>query len=223
VEVAVVSPEHVPFERVFGAELGAFIQKLHEDHGVRFHLGTVPARLENGEVVLAKGDRLPADLVLVGVGVTPRITLAEAAGLDVDRAVLVDEHLETSCPGIFAAGDIAAFPNALTGERVRIEHWTVAERQGQVVAANMLGRKQRFDSAAFFWTEQYGVTIRYVGHTSSWDEAAVEGEIGEAGGIVRYKRNGKHLASASINRDHKLLEDELELEKAARSASKQDA
>jgi NADPH-dependent 2,4-dienoyl-CoA reductase/sulfur reductase-like enzyme/nitrite reductase/ring-hydroxylating ferredoxin subunit len=218
VEVSVVSPEHMPFERIFGAELGSFIQKLHEDHGVRFHLGTVVARFEDGAVVLASGERLPADFVLVGVGVVPRITLAEAAGFDVDRAVLVNEHLETSCSGIFAAGDIASYPNPNTGERMRIEHWTVAERQGQVAAANMLGLKQRFESAPFFWTEQYGVTVRYVGHAKDWDDAAVDGEIGTAGSVIRYRRGGKHLATASINCDHNNLEDELRLE-----GSKQDA
>jgi len=220
VEVAVVSPEHMPFQRVFGPELGAFIQKQHEDHGVRFHLGTVTARFEDGAVVLADGGRLPADFVLVGVGVVPRISVAEAAGLDVDHGVLVDECLETSCPGIFAAGDIAAYPDALTGARVRIEHWAVAERQGELAAANMLGGKERFRSAPFFWTDQYGVIIRYVGHATAWDKAAVDGEIGGESFVLRYSQGGRHLASASFNRDHEILEDELQLERAMSTSSR---
>jgi NADPH-dependent 2,4-dienoyl-CoA reductase/sulfur reductase-like enzyme len=212
VEVTVVSPEQIPFERVLGPELGRFVQQLHQDHGVRFRLGTVPARFDRGCVTLATGEELPADFVLVGIGVTPRTQLAEAAGLDVDNGVWVDEHLETRSPGIFAAGDIAAYPHPRTSERVRIEHWTVAERQGEVAAANMLGQEQKFDSAPFFWTEQYGVPVRYVGHGVGWDEVRVDGTLGDEGGVLRYYRNGSHIASASINRDREILEDELRLE-----------
>jgi NADPH-dependent 2,4-dienoyl-CoA reductase/sulfur reductase-like enzyme/nitrite reductase/ring-hydroxylating ferredoxin subunit len=212
VEVTVVSPEQMPFERVLGPELGRFVQQLHQDHGVRFRLGTVPARFDRGCVTLATGEELPADFVLVGIGVTPRTQLAEAAGLDVDNGVWVDEHLETRSPGIFAAGDIAAYPHPRTSERVRIEHWTVAERQGEVAAANMLGQEQKFDSAPFFWTEQYGVPVRYVGHGVGWDEVRVDGTLGDEGGVLRYYRNGSHIASASINRDREILEDELRLE-----------
>lgn len=212
VDVTVISPEKTPFERVFGQELGRSLQKLHEDHGVRFHLGNVAARFENGEIVLATGARVPADFVLVGVGVTPRAALAEAAGLTVSNGVWVDEHLETSCPGVFAAGDIAAYPDPLTGERVRIEHWTVAERQGQIVAANMLGARESFASAAFFWTEQHGVTVRYVGHATSWDEIRSDGGIDTEDCLLRYYREGKHLASATIKRDKANLNDELALE-----------
>lgn len=212
VDVTVISPEHAPFERVFGLELGRALQKLHEDHGVRFHLGNVAARYENGEVVLAEGTRLPADFVLVSVGVAPRTALAEAAGLSVDNGVWVDEHLESSRPGVFAAGDIAAYPDPVTGERVRIEHWTVAERQGQIVAANMLGAGSSFASAPFFWTEQHGVTVRYVGHAASWDDVRSDGTIDTEQCLVRYYREGKHLASATINRDEANLNDELSFE-----------
>jgi NADPH-dependent 2,4-dienoyl-CoA reductase/sulfur reductase-like enzyme len=215
VEVTVVAPGSVPFERVLGAELGGFIKKLHEDNGVRFHLGTVAARFDGGAVALANGASVPADFVLVGVGVTPRTALAEAAGLNVGDGVTVDEHLETSCPGIFAAGDIASFPNRLTGGRSRIEHWAVALRQGQVAAANMLGLGRTFDSAPFFWTEHYGVAIRYVGHAPEWDEVRIEGKVSSEGCVLRYYRDGRHVASASINRDKENLEDELRLERAA--------
>jgi NADPH-dependent 2,4-dienoyl-CoA reductase/sulfur reductase-like enzyme/nitrite reductase/ring-hydroxylating ferredoxin subunit len=212
VEVTVISPETTPFERVFGRELGELLQKLHQDHGVRFRLGSVAARFENGELLLANGDRVPADFVLAGIGVAPRTTLAEAAGLTVANGVWVDEHMETSSPGTYAAGDIAAYPDPLTGERVRIEHWTVAERQGQVAAANMLGERRRFDSAPFFWTEQHGLTVRYVGHAGSWDEATPGGPVSADECVLRYRRDSAHLASATINRDRTNLEDEVELE-----------
>lgn len=215
--VTIVSPEHIPFERLFGPEIGQFVQKLHENHGCKFHLGTVAARFESPALMLADGSRITADLVLVGVGVTPRTSIAQAAGLEVDNGIWVDKHLETSCSGIFAAGDIAAYPDRLTGDRVRIEHWAVAERQGELAAANMLGLSLQFDSAPFFWTEQYGVSIRYVGHASDWDEARVDGDITTDRWLVRYYQRGKHLASASINRNRESLEDEIRIEEAMRT------
>lgn len=214
VEVDVVSPEHIPFERVFGTDLGRFLQQLHETNGVRFHLGTAVGRFDDGAVSLASGTRLPADFVIVGIGAQPRTGLAEAAGLDTGNGVHVDRFMQTSAPGVFAAGDIAGYPDPTTGERVRIEHWAVAERQGETAAANMLGLEQSFASAPFFWTEQYGFSVRYVGHAADWDEARVEGEIGPDGFVVRYFSAGRHLATASVNRDRENLEDELKLEAA---------
>ena len=211
-EVDLVSPEQVPFERIFGTEFGTFIKTLHEQHGVRFHLGTVVAALTSNGLLLANGESIAADIILVGVGVVPRTGLAEAAGLDTGNGVWVDEYLQTSCTDIYAVGDIAAYPDPITGERSRIEHWTVAERQGQTAAANMLGLERKFSAAPFFWTEQLGVAIRYVGHAPDWDDARIDGEVGADGCIVRYYRAGKHLASASINRDRDNLEDELRLE-----------
>jgi NADPH-dependent 2,4-dienoyl-CoA reductase/sulfur reductase-like enzyme/nitrite reductase/ring-hydroxylating ferredoxin subunit len=212
VEVDIVSPEHVPFERVFGAEIGTFLQRLHEDKGVRFHLNTVAAALDGGTLALANGKSLPADFVLLAVGVSPRTALAQAAGLEVEGGVLVDEFLETSAPGVFAAGDIAAYPDPATGERIRIEHWAVALRQGQTAAANMLGLRRPFRAAPFFWTEQYGLSVRYVGHARDWDEVRVDGDIGEDGFLARYFAQGTHRASASVNRDRESLEDELQFE-----------
>lgn len=216
-DVEIISPEHVPFERVFGHEIGAFLMGVHEAKGVRFHLGTVAAHCDESGVSLASGETIAADFILVGVGVLPRTQIATAAGLTVDDGVWVNEYLETSSPGIFAAGDIAAYPEPITGERTRIEHWTVAERQGTTAAANMLGLKKRYSSAPFFWTEQHGVTVRYVGHARDFDETRVEGKIGtgDAGFVVRYYREGKHLASATVNRDRDCLEDELKLETAS--------
>jgi NADPH-dependent 2,4-dienoyl-CoA reductase/sulfur reductase-like enzyme/nitrite reductase/ring-hydroxylating ferredoxin subunit len=214
VAVTISGPERVPFERVLGAEIGGFLQRLHEANGVRFHLGTVAAGFAGGEVTLADGERLSADFLLLGIGVQPRIALGEAAGLNTGDGLLVSDMLETSAPGIYAAGDIAAFPDPVTGEPTRIEHWVVAERQGQTVAANMLGHGKRFAAVPFFWTEQYGRSLRYVGHAAGWDEVKIDGEVGEGGFIARYFGGGRHLASAALNRDRDCLEDGHRLEQA---------
>ncbi|HEX8840934.1 MAG TPA: FAD-dependent oxidoreductase [Sphingomicrobium sp.] len=213
VEVTVVAPEHVPFERVFGAEIGGWLQRLHEKNGVRFHLGTVASSLEGRQLKLANGESVEADFVLVGIGVRPRAELAQAAGIPADGAVPVDAFLETSLRGVFAAGDIAAYPDALTGEPVRIEHWVHAERQGQIAAANMLGQRKRFDAVPFFWTEQFGVALRYVGHASSWDRVEVDGDIEGGDFIARYYEGGDHRASAAVGRDLEILEDERGFER----------
>ena len=163
-------------------------------------------------VMLGGGETITADFVIVGIGVRPRTALAESAGAAINNGVTVDEYLETSLPGIYAAGDIASYPGPLAGEPVRIEHWVVAERQGQVAAANMLGHRKRFDSAPFFWTEQYGVPLRYVGRASGWDAVTCEGDFKRGSFIARYFVDGTHYATATVGRDVENLEDELRLE-----------
>ena len=216
IEVHVVGPDARPLERVLGAELGDLIRKIHEDQGVIFHLGDSATAIDGGRVTLKNGTTLPADLVITGIGVRPRVQLAERAGLKIDRGVVVDAYLETSVPGIFAAGDIARWPDAQTGENTRIEHWVVAERHGQTAARNMLGQKQRFADAPFFWSEHYDTPIRYVGHAEKWDELAVEGDVQSRDCLVRYRQNGRTLAAASIARDLANLKEELSLERAPR-------
>ena len=219
VDVDLVSVEEVPLQRVFGSEMGTHLQALHERNGVRFHLSSVVSGFDGAYLTTGEGQTIEADFVLLGIGVRPRTKIAEAAGATCGNGVLVDEYLETNLPGIFAAGDIAAYPDPLSGERARIEHWVVAEQQGQVAAGNMLGARERFDHAPFFWTEQFGVPIRYVGRTSGWDAVTLEGDLDSGSLIARYFAEGRHCATASIGRDRDNLEDEQMLEHRVTAAA----
>lgn len=211
-DVHVVAPEKRPMERILGPQLGDLIRSLHEEHGVIFHLDNTASGIEGTRVKLADGTTLEADLVVIGVGVRPRTQLAEAAGLKIDKGVVVDAYLETSTPGIFAAGDIARWPDIHTGEAIRVEHWVVAERQGQTAARNMLGAREKFTSVPFFWSQHYDVPINYVGHAERWDEIAVEGNVQAKDSLLRFKRGGRTLAVASIYRDIESLKAEAEME-----------
>jgi NADPH-dependent 2,4-dienoyl-CoA reductase/sulfur reductase-like enzyme len=209
-EVAVVAPEAVPLERVMGLQLGKFIKALHEEKGVKFHLGRKPASIGEKEVKLDDGTVVPADVVVMGVGVRPNTALAEAAGLKVDKGVVVDACLRTSAPNVYAAGDIARFPFAAAS--ARIEHWVVAQRQGQAVARNMLGGGEPFRAVPFFWSQHYDVPVNYVGNSEGFDAVTVSGSIEKRDCLVAYKKGGKVVAVASIyrDRDSLLAEDALQ-------------
>jgi NADPH-dependent 2,4-dienoyl-CoA reductase/sulfur reductase-like enzyme len=207
----VIAPEEHPLEKVFGRELSDLVLEAHARKGVRLHLSAKVARIEDRQVVLVGGERIDADIVVVGIGVEPRVQLAEAAGLALDRGVLVDSRLQTSDPDIFAAGDIARWPHPRTGENIRVEHWVVAERQGQVAVANMLGRDEAFTVVPFFWTKHFDLSIRYVGHAETWDETLVEGDLAHRG-LVRFRRAGRDIAVATVERDKDSLGAELTME-----------
>jgi len=214
IEVHVVAPEKTPMERILGPDMGKFVRSLHEEHGVVFHLEETATAIDGKRVKLKGGATLDADLVVVGVGVRPRLALAEKAGLTLDRGVAVNEYLETSAAGIYAAGDIARWPDPHTGENIRVEHWVVAERQGQTAALNMLGEREKFSAVPFFWSQHYDIPINYVGHAEKWDEIAVEGDIAAKDCLLRFKRGGRVLAVASIFRDVESLEAEVAMERA---------
>jgi NADPH-dependent 2,4-dienoyl-CoA reductase/sulfur reductase-like enzyme len=214
IEVHVVGREAVPMERILGLEVGNFIRNLHEKNGVKFHLGTTAISIDDRSVTLTSGESIQADLVVVGIGVRPQTELAQRAGLATDRGVIVDEYLEASAPRIFAAGDIARWPDRLTGERIRVEHFVVAERQGQTAARNILGRGVRFDAVPFFWTEQYDFGIAYVGHAERWDKTEIDGSLEARDCTISYWHARKKLAVAVVHRDLEGLRAEVEFEKA---------
>jgi apoptosis-inducing factor 3 len=215
VEVHVVAQEERPMEKILGPDFSRLVQRIHEEHGVVFHLRNTGTGVEGKRMTLTGGSVLEADLIVAGLGVRPRLGLGEAAGLRIDRGIVVDAFLETSAPGIFAAGDIARWPDRLTGQAIRVEHWVVAERQGQTAALNMLGRREAFDAVPFFWSQHYDVPINYVGHAERWDDLVVEGDIAGKDGLVRMLRAGRTLAVASIFRDLESLEAEVSLEREA--------
>lgn len=202
-EVHVVSPDPAPLARVLGTELGAFIRALHEEKGVSFHLQRKPQAIDEHAVTLDDGTVIPADLVVMGVGVRPNTALAEAAGLAVKSGVLVDEYLKTSAPNVYAAGDIARYP--VDGGDARIEHWVVAQRQGQLVAKNLLGAAEPVRFVPFFWSQHYDVAINYVGHAERWDSLEIAGSIADKDCLIGYRREGQIVAVASIFRDRASL------------------
>lgn len=211
-EAHVVAPEAIPMERVLGREIGELVRSVHAARGVHFHLGTTPIAIDAAGVTLKAGAKVPADMVVIGVGVRPNLALAETAGLALDRGIAVNEYLETSVAGIFAAGDLARWPDPHTGEKIRVEHWVVAERQGQTAARNMLGRRERFDAVPFFWSMHHDMSILYVGHAERWDQIEIDGQVGNQDCRVTYRRAGRVLAVATIGRDLESLQAEVALE-----------
>ncbi len=213
VDVTVVAPEAIPFVRVLGEDIGRTLLARHEREGVRFHLGRTIKQINERDVVLDNDEILAADLVLLGVGVRPVTALAESVGLRMDKGVIVNEFLETSAAGVYAAGDIARYPDPRSGELIRIEHWVVAQRQGQAAARNMIGKRKAFTAVPFFWTAQYDVTVSYVGHAAAWDSAQVQGSVEDLDCSVAYLHDGRVRAVATINRDRESLRTEVAFER----------
>ena len=216
-EVAVVGRDLVPLGKVLGTEMGNLVRETHEAHGVKFHLGRTPAAIHEQYVQLDDATKLECNFVVIGIGVRPDIHLAEEAGIATDNGVLVNEFLETNIPGIFAAGDIARWPDPRAG-RIRVEHWVVAQRQGQTAARNILGARESFTKAPFFWSNHFDLHIHYVGHGSSSDDASVSGDLKNKAGSVIFRSNGKLNAVASVGRDFENLEAEAALERGGQFA-----
>lgn len=212
VAVTVVAPEDIPLARIMGDEVGRWVQALHEEHGVVFRLGMTAKSIEKDGVVLADGTRLDADFVVIGTGVRPNTKLAEEAGLRVDAGIVVDEKLQTSAEGIWAAGDVARWPDRASGRQLRVEHWVVAERQGQCAARNILGTPEPFADAPFFWSAHYDVVIAYVGNSVGFDSVEVSGSLAERNATVSYREKGRLAAVATVFRDLDSLRAEVEME-----------
>lgn len=216
-EVHVVAPEPHPLSKIMGVELGEFVRGLHEQNGVRFHMGRTASHIDAGLVTLGSGEEIAADLVVAGIGVRANDELAALAGLPVERGIVVDEYLETRVPGIFAAGDAARYPDPRAGDHIRVEHWVVAQRMGQTAARNILAgadvtSRQRFDAVPFFWSRHYDVSISYVGHAEWWDEVHIDGSLDRHDATVSFRAEGTTLAVATVGRDRASLEAEVAME-----------
>lgn len=206
-EVTIVAPDSTPFERILGRQIGRLFQDIHEEQGIKFKLGRSVSGFD-GEakvtaVVLEEGERLDCDLVVVGIGVKPNTDLFEGLMLHNDGGVIVDEHMRAA-EDVYAAGDIAYFPNPLTGERQRIEHWRTAMQQGRIAAHNMAGKKTPYESVPFFWTRQFDSGLLYVGHAQRWDEIVYHGDVAKRDFLAFYVQDNRVLAVAGMNRDREM-------------------
>jgi len=193
--------------------VGALIKQVHEERGTVFHLGHTVTAIGDKAVTLASKQTLDADLVVVGIGVRPAVALAQAAGARVDNGIVVDAHLETSLPGVYAVGDVARYPDPRSGRMVRIEHWVHAERMGEALARNLVGPRRPFDAVPFFWSVHHDLVLHYVGHAPAWDEVKVDGDLPGRNCSVSYRLGKKTLAVLTIGRDRESLEAEAALER----------
>ena len=208
VDVTVVAPEAIPLARILGDAAGTFVRKLHEEHGVVFRLGLTAKAIESDHVVLSDGSTVPCDFVVIGTGVRPNLTLAEDAGLTIDKGIVVNEYLETSARGIYAAGDVARVHGR------RVEHFVVAERMGQVVAENILGKRMPYRDAPFFWSAHYDVTFAYVGHALEFDEVRIDGSLDARDAKIELVNKGKVDAVVTLFRDLESLRAEQAMERS---------
>ncbi len=205
--VTVVAPEAVPFKRVLGERVGNVLRALHSEQGVAFELGSPLARIEGSgrvEAVLTEdGRRVPADLAVVGIGVRPATDGIRGVRLEEDGSLRTDEHLRVA-EGVWAAGDVATFPDWRSGDRVRIEHWRVALQQGMTAARNMAGGQEPFRKVPFFWTMHFGNPLAYLGHAVRWDEEVTHGSLEDRDFMVYYLGPERVLAAAAMGRDHQV-------------------
>ena len=202
-DVTLVEMTDVPLERVLGRVLGEIYRDIHVEHGVDFRGGVALERFEGSRaverVVLADGSSIDCDFVVVGVGVSPRVQIAEASGIAVDNGVLVDARLETSVPGVFAAGDVANAWHPFFEQRIRVEHWANALNQGPAATRNMLGAEEPYERLPYFFSDQYEVGMEYSGYATDWDEVVFEGDVAAREFIAYWLRRGRVVAGMNVN------------------------
>jgi 3-phenylpropionate/trans-cinnamate dioxygenase ferredoxin reductase subunit len=202
-EVVLIDPEPVPLRRVLGDEVGEMFRSLHADHGVALRLGTGVTELQGtgrvANVVLTDGRVEPADVVVVGVGVTPRVGLATDAGLKVDNGVVVDEFLETSAPGVYAAGDVASAWHPDYQAHLRVEHWANALNQGLAAGANAAGERTAYTRLPYFFSDQYDLGLEYVGYSRPGDDLVVRGSLEDRELVAFWHRDGVVSAAMNVN------------------------
>ena len=213
--LTVVGMEERPLENILGRELGDFIRRTHQSHGVRFRLGRRPVEIRSSSVLLDDGSSEPADIVVVGIGVIPDLALAESAGLKMDRGVVVDEQLQSSVPNIFVAGDAARFPNPRTGQPIRVEHWVAAGRLGQTAARNASGKNEPLTSIPFFWSQHYDLVLSYVGNSAHANDVQLFGSLDEHNAAAILRDEGKIAAVVTLYRDDVSLAVEAAMERKA--------
>ncbi len=205
--VTVIARDSVPFEKTFGKEIGKMFQKQHEENGVTFRLNASISKFEGNDrveaVVLEGGERVEADLVVIGIGVEPATAFLKGIDLNPDGGIKVDQYFQAA-KDVYAAGDIASFPDWRTGEYIRIEHWRTAEQQGRIAAHNMAGKKTAYNSVPFFWTTQAGLNLRYVGHTNNWDNIIIHGDLSSREFIAFYVKDNRVVAAAGNKRDKEI-------------------
>jgi NADPH-dependent 2,4-dienoyl-CoA reductase/sulfur reductase-like enzyme/nitrite reductase/ring-hydroxylating ferredoxin subunit len=211
-EVHVVAPEAVPLASLLGDEVGRWAQSVHADKGVIFHLGREVRGYADGLLAMDRGLPIAADIVVLGVGVKPRVGLAKTAGLQIDNGVMVDDRL-CAADGVYAIGDIARYPDPISGQSIRVEHWVHAERQGQHVARLIMGEDAPFTDVPFFWSKHYETAFHYDGHAEAFDTPKVDGSVADYDATVKYEKDGQLLAVVTLNRDTASLEAEAAFER----------
>ncbi len=222
-KLTVVAPGAVPIHRILGPEIGRTLQKVHAANGVNFVLGARVAAFEGAgrvqRVVLDNGEKIPADLVIAGVGIKPATDFLQGLKLNLDGSVPVDKYLQAA-PGLYAAGDVARFPDWRDGSPIRIEHWRLALQHGRTAARNMAGQEAEFAGVPFFWSDQFDVIVQYVGYAGSWDEIIFHGSPEDRDFIGFYVKDGQVRAAAAMNRDRQMcaLAELLRLSRAPSAA-----
>ncbi|MBO9665476.1 MAG: FAD-dependent oxidoreductase [Bdellovibrio sp.] len=205
-EVHVIAPEEMPLLKALGVHAGSYLKHLHERNGVHFHLGHSVKEIRDRSILLDEGVTVECDFVIVGTGIKPNTALAQQAGCEIDHGVLVNEFLETSVPDIYAAGDIARWPDPRCMRNIRVEHWEVAERQGQVAASNMMGERVKFNDVPFFWTQHYDKVLCYIGFSDRYDRMDVLGDVEKDDFAIAYYEDDRVAAFLTVGRDRESLQ-----------------